>query len=95
MGILVYEMLAGYPPFFDENSFGIYQKILLGKVIVSQLQIDLRVACILTLVVNQVEYPRHFDMQAKDLIRKLLQPDRSKRMGNLKGGADDVRKHKW
>jgi hypothetical protein len=25
-------MIAGYPPFFDENPFGIYQKILAGKI---------------------------------------------------------------
>jgi len=73
LGILIYEMLAGYPPFYDENPFGIYQKILLGR----------------------VDYPRHFDANAKELIRRLLMPDRSKRLGNLKGGADDVRKHKW
>eukprot|EP00586_Coscinodiscus_wailesii_P020225 CAMPEP_0172499760 /NCGR_PEP_ID=MMETSP1066-20121228/130577_1 /TAXON_ID=671091 /ORGANISM="Coscinodiscus wailesii, Strain CCMP2513" /LENGTH=363 /DNA_ID=CAMNT_0013273673 /DNA_START=209 /DNA_END=1300 /DNA_ORIENTATION=- len=30
LGILVYEMLAGYPPFYDHNPFGIYQKILTG-----------------------------------------------------------------
>jgi protein kinase X len=28
IGILIYEMLAGYPPFYDESPFGIYQKIL-------------------------------------------------------------------
>ena len=28
LGILIFEMLAGYPPFYDENPFGIYQKIL-------------------------------------------------------------------
>lgn len=32
LGILLYEMLAGYPPFFDSNPFGLYEKILLGKV---------------------------------------------------------------
>jgi len=32
LGILTYEMLCGYPPFYDENPFGIYQKILVGKV---------------------------------------------------------------
>lgn len=31
IGILIYEMLAGYPPYFDENPYGIYQKILAGK----------------------------------------------------------------
>ena len=25
-------MLAGYPPFYDENPFGIYQKILAGRI---------------------------------------------------------------
>eukprot|EP00741_Cyanophora_paradoxa_P010446 tig00000037_g10101.t1 len=73
LGILIYEMLAGYPPFYDENPFGIYQKILAGK----------------------IEYPRHFDSNAKDLIKKLLVPDKSKRLGCLKNAAEDIKKHKW
>jgi serine/threonine protein kinase len=32
LGVLIYEMLAGYPPFYDESPFGIYQKILAGRV---------------------------------------------------------------
>eukprot|EP00058_Branchiostoma_floridae_P024541 XP_002610031.1 hypothetical protein BRAFLDRAFT_99984 [Branchiostoma floridae] len=31
-GVLVYEMLAGQPPFCDEDHMGIYQKILTGMV---------------------------------------------------------------
>jgi len=73
LGILIYEMLAGYPPFYDENPFGIYQKILAGK----------------------IEFPRHFDANAKDLVKKLLTADRAKRFGCLKAGAEDVKKHKW
>ena len=61
-GILIYEMLAGYPPFFDDNPFGIYEKILAGK----------------------IEWPRHLDPIAKDLVKKLLVQDRTKRLGNMK-----------
>ena len=35
LGVLLYEMLVGYPPFFDSNPFGLYEKILLGKVTVT------------------------------------------------------------
>jgi protein kinase X len=30
LGVLVFEMLAGYPPFYDDNPLGIYQKIMDG-----------------------------------------------------------------
>ena len=72
-GILIYEMLAGYPPFFDDNPFGIYEKILAGK----------------------IEWPRHMDPIAKDLVKKLLVQDRTKRLGNMKNGAEDVKRHRW
>ena len=55
-------MLAGYPPFFDDNPFGIYEKILDGK----------------------IDWHRHMDPIAKDLVKKLLVQDRTKRLGNMK-----------
>lgn len=73
LGILIYEMLVGYPPFFDESPFKIYEKILAGR----------------------IEFPRFMDPAAKDLIKKLLTPDKMKRIGNLKNGAADVKNHKW
>ncbi|KAJ3090648.1 hypothetical protein HK102_003096 [Quaeritorhiza haematococci] len=73
LGILIFEMLAGYPPFFDDNPFGIYEKILAGKIV----------------------FPSHFDSSAKDLIKKLLTADRTKRLGNLKAGSEDIKRHKW
>ncbi|RKP10188.1 kinase-like domain-containing protein [Thamnocephalis sphaerospora] len=73
LGILIFEMLAGYPPFFDDNPFGIYEKILAGR----------------------IQFPAHFDLAAKDIVKRLLTADRTKRLGNLRGGAEDVRRHKW
>lgn len=32
LGILIYEMTFGYPPFYADNPFGVYQKILHGKI---------------------------------------------------------------
>merc|ERR1712006_65571 len=37
LGILVYEMIVGYPPFVDEDPMGIYQKILSGKIVFPKL----------------------------------------------------------
>ena len=73
LGVLIYEMLAGYPPFYDESPFGIYQKILAGR----------------------VEYPRHIEPRGKDVVKKLLASDRTKRLGCVKGGAGTVKAHKW
>lgn len=72
-GVLIYEMLVGYPPFYADNPFGIYEKILNGK----------------------YEWPRLVDPVAKDLVKKLLVPDRTKRLGNMKNGAEDIRRHRW
>jgi len=66
-------MLVGYPPFFDDNAFGIYEKILSGK----------------------IAWPAHIDPLSRDLIRAFLHPDRTKRLGNLIGGSEDVLNHPW
>jgi|EP00669_Euglena_mutabilis_P007088 protein kinase A len=73
LGILTYEMLVGYPPFFDESPFRIYEKILEGK----------------------VQFPKWVDGRAKDLIKGLLTTDHTKRLGTLKRGVTDIKKHKW
>ncbi|KAG0149725.1 hypothetical protein CROQUDRAFT_669044 [Cronartium quercuum f. sp. fusiforme G11] len=80
LGILIYEMLCGYPPFYNNsnliennNPFKIYEKIL---------------NC-------DINFPNHIDLISKDLILKLLNIDRSKRLGNLKGGIQDIKNHDW
>jgi len=73
LGILLYEMLVGYPPFFDESPFRIYEKILEGK----------------------LHFPKWIDSRAKDLIKQLLTLDHTKRLGTLKRGVGDIKKHKY
>jgi len=73
MGILLYEMMVGYPPFFDESPFRIYEKILEGK----------------------LQFPKWIDVRAKDLIKCLLTLDHTKRIGTLKRGVQDIKKHKF
>ncbi|XP_063197149.1 cAMP-dependent protein kinase catalytic subunit PRKX isoform X2 [Chroicocephalus ridibundus] len=36
-----------------------------------------------------------FEMLSGDLIKKLLVVDRTRRLGNMKNGADDVKRHRW
>ncbi|GAB4820560.1 hypothetical protein N2152v2_007606 [Parachlorella kessleri] len=72
-GVLLYEMMAGQPPFFDVDPMGTYKKILKGS----------------------LTFPAHFSVTARDLVRKLLQVDLSKRYGCLAGGVNDIKTHPW
>lgn len=47
------------------------------------------------ILMGRIEFPRFMDTSAKDLIRRLLTTDKMKRLGNLRGGAEDVKRHKW
>lgn len=44
---------------------------------------------------GKIKWPAYFDPHAKDLLKRLLTSDLSRRYGNLKGGADDIKSHKW
>ncbi|KAF9001933.1 kinase-like domain-containing protein [Cyathus striatus] len=72
-GVLCYEMLVGYPPFFDESPYGIYEKILSGH----------------------IHWPRSMDRLSRELIKGFLTPDRTKRLGNMIGGPQDILDHPW
>jgi len=44
---------------------------------------------------GKIRFPKNFDKDAKSLIKHLLEADLSKRYGNLKNGADDIKNHRW
>ncbi|KAG0190973.1 cAMP-dependent protein kinase [Apophysomyces sp. BC1034] len=47
------------------------------------------------ILAGKVQFPAHFDPLAKDLLKRLLVGDRTRRLGNLKSGSEDVKRHKW
>ncbi|KAI8334743.1 kinase-like domain-containing protein [Chlamydoabsidia padenii] len=73
LGVLIFEMLAGHPPFFDDDHLKLYEKIIQGK----------------------IKWPPYFEPSAKHLLERLLTSDLSKRYGNLKNGAEDIKGHPW
>ncbi|KAL0227370.1 hypothetical protein P9112_014694 [Eukaryota sp. TZLM1-RC] len=73
LGILLYEMMAGYAPFSSENPYKTYKMILN----------------------NPLQFPSHFDAITRDLIQRLLVHDRFRRLGCFRGGAADVKRHKF
>lgn len=44
---------------------------------------------------GKIKFPRHFDRNAKSLVKHLLVADLSKRYGNLRGGVGDIKGHRW
>jgi len=71
LGILIFEMFAGHPPFYGDHPFEIYEKICEGYYV----------------------FPPHFYEEIKDLVLKLLSPAKTRRLGNLRGGTNDVKSH--
>ncbi|EAS34359.1 AGC/PKA protein kinase [Coccidioides immitis RS] len=74
LGILIFEMLCGFTPFWDSGSpMKIYENIVHGR----------------------VKYPPFLVPDARDLLSQLITPDLTKRLGNLRGGSEDVKNHAW
>ena len=47
------------------------------------------------ILAGKIAWPQAVGGLPKDLVRKLLVHDRTKRIGNLRNGAEDVKTHKW
>lgn len=71
LGILLFELFVGYPPFEGDGAMDLYAKI----------------------VSADVNYPKKITPHAQALLRMLLHPSQTERLGSLKGGAEDVKQY--
>jgi protein kinase A len=76
LGILLYEMEAGYSPFSDPQGM---DQVVICKNIVK----------------GRLVFPRNFNADCKDLVKRLLSREIATRLGNLKGGCDDIKSQRW
>jgi protein kinase A len=44
---------------------------------------------------GRVRYPPYVHPDAQDLMRQLITADLTRRLGNLAGGAEDIKNHPW
>ncbi|KAJ3583127.1 hypothetical protein NHX12_034424 [Muraenolepis orangiensis] len=75
LGILLFELLIGSPPFSGSDQMMTYTFILKG--------------------VEKMDFPKKISKRPEDLIRKLCRRNPVERLGNLKNGIIDIKKHRW
>ncbi|KAK5944812.1 cytochrome c oxidase subunit 1 [Knufia obscura] len=83
LGILVYEMLIGQPPFWDQNPMRIYEQIVQGHIRFP--------------VPSSSSHPSrlslHVPRVARDFILALCKTDPTERLGHIAGGSKRVMQH--
>jgi len=100
LGVIIYEMLSGYTPFYAEKPFDIYKKILEAKPTYPNI-FDPNLAEGVNISTGEA-----LNSAPQGLLPRLMRytppgPDNkpkaseSQRMGCQKGGPEEIKKHKW
>ncbi|MEE6460183.1 hypothetical protein FKM82_000878 [Ascaphus truei] len=75
LGILLYELLTGNPPFTGPDQMMIYNLILKG--------------------IEKMDFHKKITRRSEDLISRLCRQNPTERLGNMKNGIADIKKHRW
>ena len=98
-GVFVFEMIAGFPPFYDDDVTNTYKKILSGRFsFPSHFSVSSRDLVRKLLQVADPCTVRHMPCYAAQPCTaelQILQADLSKRFGCLAGGVSDIKAHAW
>lgn len=83
LGILVYEMLIGQPPFWDQNPMRIYEQIVQGHIRFP----------VPSTSPHSSRHSLHVPRVARDFILALCKTDPTERLGHIAGGSKRVMQH--
>jgi protein kinase A len=86
LGILVYEMLIGQPPFWDQNPMRIYEQIITGHIRFPSSSTHYSSS-------SGSRHNFHVPRPAREFILALCKTDPSQRLGHIAGGSQRVREH--
>lgn len=78
LGILIYEMIVGIPPFYNNNKHQMYHLIEFGPVRWP----------------SKDKHGFEVSKESQDLISKLLEKDKTKRLGKV-NDVEDIFTHPW
>lgn len=79
IGVFIFELLAGYPPFRNNKDQGGNDMMKLCERILA----------------GQYTPPAHFTEEAVDIVDSFLQQKPHRRLGVIKGGIDKIKAHAW